>query len=160
MMKNVALSLSANDIALLNPNTRTCPIFRSKRDMELTKAIYTRIPVLLKDGPPEENPWSISFNQNVSIWQATRIFSALVNSWRLTVGNLKVIFSTKMVKNILPLYEGKMIWHFDHRFGTYEGLTQADNAIRVRLPNLNNQHIRSLLQYRAIGFMNHICLIS
>jgi hypothetical protein len=31
-------SLSAADIALLNPNTRTCPIFRSKRDMELTKA--------------------------------------------------------------------------------------------------------------------------
>jgi hypothetical protein len=54
-------SLTAADIALLNPNTRTCPIFRSKRDMELTKAIYTRVPVLLRDGPPEENPWGIKF---------------------------------------------------------------------------------------------------
>ncbi|HFQ92495.1 MAG TPA: hypothetical protein ENK32_00670, partial [Anaerolineae bacterium] len=36
-------TLSAADIALLNPNTRTCPIFRSRRDAELTKAIYRRV---------------------------------------------------------------------------------------------------------------------
>jgi hypothetical protein len=23
-----------------------------------------------------------------------------------------------------PLYEGKMVWHFDHRYGTYEGQTE------------------------------------
>ncbi len=44
-------TLSAADIALLNPNTRTCPIFRSKRDAELTKVIYRRLPVLIKEGP-------------------------------------------------------------------------------------------------------------
>src|SRR2546425_7924142 len=38
--------LTAQEIALLNPNTRTCPIFRSERDAELTKAIYARVPVL------------------------------------------------------------------------------------------------------------------
>ncbi|MCK4833014.1 MAG: Eco57I restriction-modification methylase domain-containing protein, partial [Anaerolineales bacterium] len=31
-------TLDAAEIALLNPNTRTCPIFRSRRDAELTKA--------------------------------------------------------------------------------------------------------------------------
>ena len=35
--------LSPEDIALLNPNTRTCPIFRSGRDAELAKAIYRRV---------------------------------------------------------------------------------------------------------------------
>ena len=25
----------------------------------------------------------------------------------------------------LPLYEGKMIWHFDHRFSGYDGLLQV-----------------------------------
>ncbi|MBC8446836.1 MAG: N-6 DNA methylase, partial [Chloroflexi bacterium] len=39
-------TLTADEIALLNPNTRTCPIFRSQRDAELTKAIYRRVPVL------------------------------------------------------------------------------------------------------------------
>jgi hypothetical protein len=34
------IQLSAADMALLNPNTKTCPIFRSRRDAELTKGIY------------------------------------------------------------------------------------------------------------------------
>src|SRR5205823_6541631 len=55
-------SLTAEDIALINPNTRTCPIFRSKRDAEITKAIYRRVPVLIKEGPTEENPWGIKFS--------------------------------------------------------------------------------------------------
>ncbi len=43
--------LSAADIALINPNTRTCPIFRSRRDAELTKKIYRRVPVLIREMP-------------------------------------------------------------------------------------------------------------
>ena len=35
--RNAALR-SVRKIALLNPNTRTCPIFRSRRDAELTKS--------------------------------------------------------------------------------------------------------------------------
>jgi len=42
-------TLSAEDITLLNSNTRTCPIFRSRRDAELTKAIYRRVPVLIRE---------------------------------------------------------------------------------------------------------------
>ncbi|MGH9075036.1 MAG: Eco57I restriction-modification methylase domain-containing protein, partial [Acidimicrobiales bacterium] len=54
-------SLSAADLALLNPNTRTAPVFRTARDAELTKAIYRRVPVLVAEGPPERNPWAIRF---------------------------------------------------------------------------------------------------
>ncbi|HDR06480.1 MAG TPA: hypothetical protein ENN88_02490, partial [Candidatus Coatesbacteria bacterium] len=57
-------TLTAEEIALLNPNTCTCPIFRSRADAELTKAIYGRVSVLIKEsrsGQPEENPWGISF---------------------------------------------------------------------------------------------------
>ena len=55
-------TLTEEEIALINPNTRTCPIFRSKRDAEITKAIYRRVPILVKEGPPEENPWGIRFS--------------------------------------------------------------------------------------------------
>jgi hypothetical protein len=34
-------SLSAQDFALLNPNTRTCPIFRYRRDAELLPTSWT-----------------------------------------------------------------------------------------------------------------------
>jgi len=54
-------TLTPEEIALINPNTRTCPIFRSRRDAELTLDIYRRVPVLVKEGPPEENPWGVSF---------------------------------------------------------------------------------------------------
>ena len=57
------IALSAADIRLLNPNTRTCPIFRTRRDAEITKAIYRRVPVLIdtnREGPTG-NPWGIQF---------------------------------------------------------------------------------------------------
>ena len=42
------------------------------------------------------------------------------DGWTLT-GNIFVRGSERM----LPLYEAKMIHHFDHRLGTYEGQTEA-----------------------------------
>lgn len=51
-------SLSADEIALLNPNTKTCPVFRSRRDAELTKAVYRRIP-----------NFKLDENGNDSVWQ-------------------------------------------------------------------------------------------
>ena len=39
--------LTAQDFALVNPNTGTAPIFRSRRDAELTTAIYSCLPVLV-----------------------------------------------------------------------------------------------------------------
>jgi hypothetical protein len=38
--------LSPQDIALMNPNTLTCPVFRTRADAELTQKIYQRVPVL------------------------------------------------------------------------------------------------------------------
>ncbi len=61
-------TLSSHDIVLLNPNTRTCPIFRSRKDAELTKAIYRRVPVLIheaSDYENEQNPWGIKFKQGL-----------------------------------------------------------------------------------------------
>jgi hypothetical protein len=40
-------TLTAEDIARINPNTKTASIFRSKADAELTKKIYARVPVLI-----------------------------------------------------------------------------------------------------------------
>ena len=120
--------LSASDLALINPNSRTCPIFRTKRDKELTKAIYTHIPVLLKDGPPDENPWSISFNRMFDMAGDSHLFRSriqLEGENCMLNGN---IFYTDEEK-YLPLYEGKMIWHFDHRFSGYDGLLQVHNEL-------------------------------
>ena len=39
----------------------------------------------------------------------------------------------------LPLYEAKMVHHFDHRFGTYEGQTDAQ-ANQGKLPTRRREH--------------------
>ena len=44
---SICFSLSAEDFARVNPNTGTAPVFRSKRDAELTKSIYEKAPILV-----------------------------------------------------------------------------------------------------------------
>lgn len=140
-------TLSADDIALLNPNTRTCPIFRSKRDAEITKGIYQRVPVLIKEGPPEENPWGVSFVRMFDMAVDSGLFRTReqleLEGWVLD-GN--VFYKSGQggapgkggpggagQTRYLPLYEAKMIHHFDHRWATYErqdtrDLTDAEKA--------------------------------
>lgn len=123
--------LSTEDIALINPNTRTCPIFRRQRDAEITKAIYRRVPVLVKEGPPEENPWGVSFRQGLfNMTSASALFQSRealeAEGWKLT-GN---VFEWEG-ERYLPLYEAKMVHHFDHRFGDYDDLPEGSSSTQL-----------------------------
>jgi hypothetical protein len=96
--------LTAKDFELINPNTRTCPVFRSQVDAELTKKIYGRWPVLwreARDEAPEQNPWGLEFQL---------MFMMNTDS---------VHFLNAPTDTALPLYEAKMIHQFDHRWSTY-----------------------------------------
>ena len=120
--------LSFDDIELLNPNTRTCPIFRTRRDAELTTAIYRRVPVLIKEGPPEENPWGISFRQGLfNMTSDSGLFHEReeLESKGFTLEGNQFCKGTQV---FLPLYEAKMIHLFDHRFGDYGGVTEGLRA--------------------------------
>lgn len=115
-------TLTAEDIALINPNTRTCPIFRSKRDAEITKGIYRRVPVLIKEATetePEVNPWGIKFMAMLHMANDSGLFRTRQEledaGWSLE-GNRFV----RGEETYLPLYEAKMIHHFDHSWATYE----------------------------------------
>ena len=129
-------TLSPDDIALLNPNTRTCPIFRSRKDAELTKAIYRRVPVLHReasDGQPEENPWGIRFRQGLfNMTSDSGLFHSRsdleASGWKLK-GN---VFQ-KNGEEYLPLYEAKMIHQFDHRWASYSEADTEDVADDVPL---------------------------
>jgi hypothetical protein len=108
--------LSTSDLQALNPNTATLPTFRSRQDAELTKKIYARVPVLIRearDGQPEVNPWGISF---------MRMFD---------MSNDSHLFAVEPAADRLPLYEAKMIHQYDHRWATYRG--GADACVDVPL---------------------------
>lgn len=94
-------TLTPEEFHLINPNTRTCPVFRSQRDAELTKKLYRAAPVLIEEGEPEKNPWGIRFMR------------------MLDMANDSGLFRDEPAPDRLPLYEAKMIHQFDHRWATY-----------------------------------------
>jgi hypothetical protein len=113
--------LSEEDILLFNPNTLTCPIFRSKRDMALTKSIYNLVPILFSERDSKGNPWKISFLRMFDMANDSHLFYSckelVANGWHLE-GN---VFYKEEDKKCLPLYESKMIWQYDHRLGSFAG---------------------------------------
>ena len=94
-------SLTPAEFRLINPNTLTCPVFRSERDAELTKKLYRAAPVLIEEGKEGGNPWGISFMR------------------QLDMANDSHLFLDKPTAGSVPLYEAKMIHQFDHRWATY-----------------------------------------
>lgn len=142
-------TLTADDLELLNPNTRTCPIFRSRRDAEITKAIYRRVPILIKEGPPEENPWGISFMAMFHMANDSHLFRTREqlerDGWVLE-GN---VFSNGN-ERYLPLYEAKMIHHFNHRFGDYRDKPEGSESTAlpdVPVERLNDPNYTVLPRY-------------
>jgi hypothetical protein len=59
-----AFPIAAADFAKVNPNTGTAPIFRTRRDMALTTAIYARCPVLVnKSGDAPVAAWPVKYHR-------------------------------------------------------------------------------------------------
>ncbi|MFG1696020.1 Eco57I restriction-modification methylase domain-containing protein [Nonomuraea sp. NPDC049309] len=113
------------DITLINPNTGTLPIFRSQKDADLTLAIYQHIPILSKEesSPPK---WDIDFvptpfhmTDDSDLFRTREQLHA--EGWTLH-GNVFLRSDERM----LPLYEGKMVHHFDHRWNSYYGTGNED----------------------------------
>ncbi|WP_457786192.1 Eco57I restriction-modification methylase domain-containing protein [[Kitasatospora] papulosa] len=115
--------LAAEDILAMNPNTGTCPVFRSRRDLEITLGIYRRIPVLVREGTADGNPWGVKFQLMIMMNTDSDKFRTredlVSDGWRLE-GHTFV----KAGAHMLPLYEAKMLHHYDHRFSTYENATE------------------------------------
>lgn len=127
--------LTADDFSLLNPNTRTCPVFRTRQDAELTRYIYERVPVLVNE-KTGENPWGVRFMTMFHMSNDSHLFRTREQLERMgfrLFGNRFVKGEGENQEVWLPLYEAKMIWQFDHRFGTYEGV-QSRSSTHIPTP--------------------------
>jgi hypothetical protein len=113
------IRLGPADFALLNPNTHTCPVFRTHRDATITKSIYLRVPILLNEKGEASNAWRVSFRQG--LFNMTSAFNFFRTRQRLEAQGWKLegnVFQ-RGENCYLPLYEAKMLHQFDHRFGDY-----------------------------------------
>ncbi len=109
------IALSAKDLALLNPNTRTCPIFRSRDDAERTKAVYRRVPILIDESREEGgNPWGVKY---VRMFDQTNDAELFHDPDSLRKLKLKLVGNRWVGggRTFLPLYEAKMIQAYDQR---------------------------------------------
>ncbi len=104
------ITLSPESLKLVNPNTSTAPLYRSKKDVELTERIYNNCGSLInRSGNVEQNPWRIAFREGL---------------FNISADKKKKMFKQSPGygddgKVLLPLYEGKMMYQMDHRFATF-----------------------------------------
>jgi len=140
-------TLSAEEIALLNPNTRTCPIFRSKKDAELTKYIYRRVPVLIKearDGQPEENPWGIIIRRVFDMNNRDTLENCIGADKIENYDNNHTFNLNGIV--YLAMYESKLIWQFSHRLSSYR-ISENSDTYYLSETELKNPNIRIIPRY-------------
>jgi hypothetical protein len=123
-------TLSAEEIARMNPNTKTAPVFRSRADAELTAKLYRKAPVLIEERPDHPdgdlNPWGITFQQGLfNMTSASELFRTQrqleEEGWQRSGVNWENDGEVRV-----PLYEAKMIHQFDHRSKTYDGGASGD----------------------------------
>jgi hypothetical protein len=127
-------SLSAAEIASINPNTHTAPVFRSGMDAKLTAKIYSQAPVLVNEQKGEAvNPWNVSFHTR--IWHMAEDSQWFRTARQLAEGGFKRADANWQIEGgavpevYVPLYEAKMIHQFDHRWSTYEENETRDVTI-------------------------------
>lgn len=117
-------TLTAKDIKLLNPNTLTCPVFRTKVDAELTKQIYRRVPVLSNDHT-NQNYWNARI-MRVFDMNRPEVLQKCYTQEDLQTLRLQPRWnrfeSTEQV--FVPVYEAKLLHQYDHRWATYDGVTR------------------------------------
>jgi hypothetical protein len=142
--------LTLEELALLNPNTRTCPTFRSRRDADLTLGMFRRAGVFWHESSEAEgsgNPWKLRFLRMVDMTNDAGLFRSqdelVAAGHRLESG---ARFEGQS-GTLLPLFEAKMAFHFDHRFGDYAD--QPEGSESLILPDvpperLNNPHYAPL----------------
>ncbi|MEZ5629349.1 MAG: N-6 DNA methylase [Burkholderiaceae bacterium] len=120
--------LTPHEFRLINPNTRTCPVFRSQRDAELTKKLYRAAPVLIREAvvegegketvvrEPEQNPWGIRLSAMFHMSNDSHLFADQPAE-------------ADSLAQRLPLYEPKLIHQFDHRWATYVDNPDKPNGL-------------------------------
>ena len=109
--------LTAQDFARVNPNTGTAPIFRSRRDAELTTAIYSCLPVLVdRSKEAEVKAWPVKYVRMFDMTNDSDLFRTRAEleeqEGAFPIGGNR--FGSPSGEWV-PLYEGKMVQAYDHR---------------------------------------------
>ena len=108
--------LAPADFARVNPNTGTAPVFRTRRDADITRRIYDRHPVLVdRSGVGERKAWPVRY---ATMFHMTNDSHRFRTAAQLDAAGFYPVQGNGWKRGedlYLPLYEGKMVQAFDHR---------------------------------------------
>ena len=124
-------TLQTSDFARLNPITKTCPVFRTSRDAKLTAKIYRNSTILYNE-VTGDNPWNVKFGSMFNMSTDSylfRTYAQLIELGATLNGNT---FTTIDGETYVPLYEGKMIWHYNHHYGSWPTEGERPNSINTQ----------------------------
>lgn len=121
-------TLTRDEIALVNPNTKTCPIFRTKVDAELCKSLHRKWPIWKREVGVDLDPWSIGITRVVDLnLRASELIELPVSGGGVNV-------------SVLRVYEGKMVDMLDHRLADSYTVAVGQRSGRARaLPETSLQ---------------------
>jgi hypothetical protein len=125
--KERQIELTPDDFGLVNPNTLTAPLYRTRHDRDLTRKIYRHAPVLIceRENPGcSENPWGVTFQRLFDMATDSKLFETAAQLSRQGFRRDESDWRHEDGRRYVPLFEAKMIHHFDHRFGSYAGLRE------------------------------------
>ena len=140
--------LAPDDFARVNPNTGTAPIFRTRRDADITRRIYERHPVLVDRSDGEERKvWPVRYRQG--LFHSQNDSHLFRTAAQLEQAGFYPIQGNRWKRGeevCLPLYEGKMVQAFDHRAASV--VVNPENLNRPAQPRQ-----ATLEEHRNPGFL-------
>lgn len=110
---DIRFVLKPSEVSLLNPNTGTCPIFRSRRDADIALRIYRRLPVLINEATG--SPWRAYYMRLVDSGDhSEELLDAQAAEDR---------------DDVIALHEAKAIHQYNPRFATYTGTGYVEAGV-------------------------------
>ena len=114
---NATFEVSLEHIRKVNPNSRTTPVYRWRRDPELSIAIYDRLPVLVDRSLGKEvKTWPVKYSTMFHMANDSGLFRTYSEleerEGAYPIGHNRF---ASPAGEWVPLYEGKMVQAFDHR---------------------------------------------
>ncbi len=98
------VEITLKDIRTINPNSKTCPSFRTMKDYELAQKVYGKWRVLQNEEEPELNYLDVRIRTPFNMANDSGLFKPYS-------------------PDLIPFYEAKYIYHYTHRYATWDGAT-------------------------------------
>jgi len=148
-------SLSAADFARVNPNTGTAPIFRSRRDADLTTSIYgNAVPLVNRSSGEVVKAWPVKyatmfhmandsklFHTRKELEEAVGAYPIGPSRWQSASGDW------------VPLYQGRSVEAYDHRFAGVDFNPENIRRGYVSVATTEEQHADPSFAIRSQYFV-------